>query len=327
MKKGILRIVFGSILLLLQVIGLWGKMRSGYEPYEPLLFDFYDFLLYIWGYFGVGICGTVLLFFGIRAYKTGEHAALILHFNTRKIHTVIRWVCVGFISLSFVYYVFLFVCNWQYGSIAIMLLQMFSLFFMLIYLLFYVGKRPSYVFSASLAFAGIVYLGRGADIFTGYSLYLFAGESGAPILWGQVLSYYMAGVLYLILAVKLYKEKFTGKWIRIFGWAAFIILIYGILLSDLLLWGEMYFNADALIIMLAPLVFFIYTCVLKVYGKSEQPEKEKFPAAPNKKMRADMGKTADSREMLFCRRCGKSVLEDSRFCSACGTEVIKLPKK
>lgn len=339
MKKGILRISFGAVLLFLQLIGLWAM---GEDPYFELdLSSFYNFALSFWAYFGTGICGIVLLIFGLQAYKKGERPAFVLHVCTRKIHTVIRWVCVGLVLLIFLYSILRFVCFWQYNSVSIMLLQILSAAFLLVYLLFYIGKRPSYVFSAALILVGIMYLFRGVNLFANYILYFSTWESAAVLSWSRVYSFYMIGILYIVLAVKFYREKYTGRWIRIFGWAAFIFLLYTFVFSLWMLWGDLYFDEEVCILLLLSLVFFIYTGVLKVQGKSKPPVKEESctvldsPASAYSPMpvseefivlkphiQVNMAEQDEEMPMLFCRKCGSKLMRDGKFCHRCGTGVI-----
>lgn len=67
MRQGIIRIVFGSILLFLQLLSIIGngKANTSFFWTGALIYD----IFYLLGYFSVGICGALLLLFGIRAYK------------------------------------------------------------------------------------------------------------------------------------------------------------------------------------------------------------------------------------------------------------------
>ena len=71
MKKGIKRIVAGSIMIILQVLSLIGNAKVGigiqlsFYSVEVFLYD----LMYLVGYLFVGIVGAILLIWGINAYS------------------------------------------------------------------------------------------------------------------------------------------------------------------------------------------------------------------------------------------------------------------
>lgn len=79
MKKGIIRITFGILLILVQLISIVGNLYS--ETYISLIrIKGYD-VFFVIGYLIPGICGVILLLFGIRTYLTKEKSVCILHSN------------------------------------------------------------------------------------------------------------------------------------------------------------------------------------------------------------------------------------------------------
>ena len=67
MKKGLVRIIIGSILVAFQVLGMLGSLKTHgvlIPPYPET--GGYDFA-YVFGYFLIGIVGAILLIFGIQA--------------------------------------------------------------------------------------------------------------------------------------------------------------------------------------------------------------------------------------------------------------------
>lgn len=74
MRKGIVRIVLGCVLILLQIMSIIGN-PAGMKisiSFANLYVFFYD-VLFILGAYMVGIIGVILLVFGIRAFKnSGE---------------------------------------------------------------------------------------------------------------------------------------------------------------------------------------------------------------------------------------------------------------
>ena len=82
MKRGIFRIIAGSIMISLQLL-LIIALNSA---------DYYTNAGYNSGFYTVGIVGIVLFIFGINAYKKGLRSQLVLHTKSRKFHTVFKWV-------------------------------------------------------------------------------------------------------------------------------------------------------------------------------------------------------------------------------------------
>lgn len=80
MRKGVIRIVTGSVMMFLQLAVLFFQADMFY------LLDFDSALyavVYLLGYFSVGICGAILFFFGVRAFKSGRRVELIIHKSTK----------------------------------------------------------------------------------------------------------------------------------------------------------------------------------------------------------------------------------------------------
>ena len=75
MKKGIERIILGAILIILQLMSFVGNAQAGNGiqiSFDSLGVFLYS-IIFLVSYCFFGIMGVVLLIFGIRAYKTGEH--------------------------------------------------------------------------------------------------------------------------------------------------------------------------------------------------------------------------------------------------------------
>ena len=66
MKKGMVRIVFGYILVAFQVIGIYGNYISAGTLVPPHPESGYS-IPYLIGYFMIGIIGLILLYFGYKA--------------------------------------------------------------------------------------------------------------------------------------------------------------------------------------------------------------------------------------------------------------------
>ena len=192
MERGIIRIISGIVLLILQVISLIGAFFVGNGLQGDLWF-------YI-GYFSPTIIGIILIVFGSRAYRSGICSELILHSKTGKIHTVTKWVCFVFSTLLFVSYLSLTIFSFD-------LLYLFNTACTLafsVYTLFYMYKRPSCLFSATLIFMGTAYIYKVITSLYTYILYDFSAYASFVYLCRFAL-----GILYIVVAVKLYKEDFS----------------------------------------------------------------------------------------------------------------------
>ena len=108
MKRGIFRIIAGSIMILLQIISMIALSSSDYYTLNSGYGAGFNA-----GFYTTGIVGIVLLCFGINAYKKGLRSHLILHTRSRKLHTVIKWIAFVVSILLFVYYLITFITTFS----------------------------------------------------------------------------------------------------------------------------------------------------------------------------------------------------------------------
>ena len=307
-RKGIIRIVLGSLLILLQLCVF--MTPSPYNVTESFEMNY-----------SLGIYGIILLCYGIGAYKTRERAKYILHTQKDRKYKIVKWFFVVLLMLSLVYYIALIRFQFKYGYL-IAFTQLFSTYapllasivFLMVYLVFYIGKKPCCLLSISFLFAGYSYLATQILSFNNMILY---NESYPYLFYGNLLSFVAettVGILYTIMAVKLYKECRINKWIYIFGWASIALLFINTLGNNIIMYatGYLMFSASSIIaliiriatVMLLPISLFVYTCIIKVNLTKEMVDYEN--------------------KVLFCRKCGMKLIHSSKYCSNCGTEVVEV---
>ncbi|MBP3359356.1 MAG: zinc ribbon domain-containing protein [Clostridia bacterium] len=295
MKRGIFRIIAGIIMILL-------------EFYLINLQDYNEYYTSSYIGFIIGVTeGIILMAFGIRAYNKGLRSRLILHTKAGKPHTIVKWIVFATSTLLLAYYIY--VCYYVHSFSGYIIYMIFATLSFSLYLLLYLYKKPCCLFSATLIFIGLTYLHE--QIYN--NLFLLDMKNDALMIIFNIVPSVIAGILYIIIAIKLYKENFSVKVIRVMGWIAFamefsnkvlykvlIINIYhsygSIDLTDLVDWFGLF---DFLFI----IGLFLYISVFKINTLKGQAVKE----------------TAD--KIRFCRKCGNQLINDSRFCNWCGTEI------
>lgn len=300
MKRGIFRIIAGSIMILLQIISMRSLSYS----------DFYSLnaaynVGFNAGFYTTGIVGIVLLVFGVSAYKKRLRSQLILHTRSRKLHTVVKWVAFVITILLFVYYLITIITTFSDLNIYTFLMIFATLSFAL-YLLMYLYKKPCCLLSASLLFIGIAYLYGLISNMTYYLLYLPEYDFYVIMLIFGIIPRLIAGILYIVLASKLYKENFSIKAIKIIGWFTFAMEFSNLIIYPVLVGSSYYFyNLADLFYVLFTICLLLYISVFKINTLKKQVIDE----------------ATDT--VRFCRKCGCQLISDSEFCDQCGTEIIK----
>jgi len=249
------------------------------------------------------------LIFGISAYKKGLRSQLVLHTRNRKLHTVIKWVMFVITSLLCVDYLITFIQHFDSFNIYT-LMMVFATMSFAVYLLFYIYKKPSCLPSTSLIFIGIVYL---YDIFGNMTYYLFdvlEYDFGVLLLIFRIIPKLIAGILYIVLASKLYKENFSVKAVKVIGWIAFAMeisnsIIYPVLISIDFGFVFYFYDLSSLLYTLFVLGLLLCICAFKI----------------NTLKKHVVDKTTDI--VRFCRKCGNQLINDSQFCDQCGIQIIK----
>ena len=296
MKRGIIRIIAGIVMIILQILAMIGQ-SSVENTYDTNIWSNI-------GFYSIGITGAILLFFGIRVSSDGLYSQLILHSKTKTIHTVIKWIMFSISALLFVFYVISFINSWSDFNIFTILMIFATLSFAL-YMLLYVYKKPCCLFSTALIFTGVAYLYGLISNLTYYILYLTDMDNyGMYVLFG-IIPRFITGVLYIIIAVKLYKENFSVNLIRVLGWVAFALEFINRVLCDLIVFQNFYFyDIGGVLFILLTVGIVLYTSVFEM----------------NTLRGIDVVDNDDT--IKFCRKCGTQLLEGSEFCRQCGTQII-----
>ncbi len=303
LHKGIIRIVVGTVLLFLQILSLIGDITSG-AGLAPAGSFFYNVAFYI-GYFSAGICGGLLFVFGVRAYRTGQTAQLVLHQGVRTVDTVIKYAAIVLLGLRLISLIYTVLTN-NIVSYMTFFLWLVCFVFMLIYLCFFQGRKPSFLFSASILFAGAAYLfGTGHNLLS-YILYLFTIERGWLPLVFSTLPVVITGILYLVLGVLLYSENFSVSSVKILGSVLFAFVIIEQIIGPLILVNCGFTHVFRLSNFIFPLVVFLYTSIVQISN----------PKAGD----ADLLFTE---RCTFCRICGAKLPAGSVYCNKCGTKILE----
>ena len=302
MKRGIFRIIAGIIMISLQLLAMMALTSAGVDYTS-------SDVLYNIGFYGIGVTGVILLIFGIKAYKKGLRSQLVLHTKSRKIHTVIKWIMFVITTLVCVDYSVAFIQNFDNFNIYTLLIAFATLAFA-VYLLFYIYKKPSCLPSTCLIFMGVAYLYGILSNMTYYLIYASEYDFWTMMLIFRIVPQLIAGILYIILATKLYKEKFSVNAVKVIGWVTFVlefsnVIIYPILISFEYGFVFYLFDISNLLYALFVLGLLLYISAFKINTFKQR-------------------KVYGANDMVrFCRKCGNTLLENASFCNKCGTEVIE----
>lgn len=257
MKRGIIRIVTGIVMILLQLISIAGQQSSNSSITNPNL------AFYI-GLYSVGITGVILLIFGIRAYSKGLYSQNVLHRKSQKISSVVKWTSFSISALLVLYYLIYIVVNIKDLSISTWLMFIGTSFFFT-YSLFYMYKKPSCLFSGSLIFIGSAYLYGLLSNLTWYIFYLSDLDNYPAYVMMELIPCFVAGILYIVIATMIYKEKFSIRVVKILGYIAFAMEITSRILSDIILFnGFAFYDIGALLFTIFTIAIMFYISILDI---------------------------------------------------------------
>ena len=242
MRKGLVRIILGIVLICLQILSFIGGSNS-----ISLGFDLFT-LFYLIGYLLPGVCGIVSLFCGYIAYCNGDTAKIILHTNTATHHTIIKRICISLLFVLLLYIVFINLIRDGFGVSLSLIFSLFAIVLMLLYLMLHQGKKPSFLFSAAVVLAGMSYV---CGILSNMTV--------------AAIPYFAIGILYILIGVMLYKEKFLLNRIRVMGAIAFGLEMVMVIYYRLMYWAFIPF----IIALILPTTIFAYTCIVPVCNAEE----------------------------------------------------------
>lgn len=327
MRRGIIRLVLGILLIILTVPALIGSMSTGYFVNATLI----DYI----GYFSPTFVGVILWRRGARALDNGDRSELVLHTKGKAIHVVIKWI--GF-SLS----VLLLFAHLNFFITAITdfwaefdifaFLSVFGMFAFSVYFLFYINRKPCCLFSTALILWGMAYIfGLFNDVF-------FVGLPDVEyfVITG-VLPQLFAGVLYIVTACILFKEDFSVSVIKVLGWIICLLEFFNRVVARIIVTQSVYFiDLIGLAELLFVVVLILYLSVFKIntlrgvptaavkntkkLEQREDPPVNTMPV-PNLGWRCVCGRPHPRYESSCV--CGKSKFDNMNQPKAEETEVVK----
>lgn len=289
MRRGIIRMITGVVLIVLQLIG---QSAVGKIPSNDIWYNI--------GFYSPGIIGVLLLIFGCRDYRNKRCSKLILHTNSKKIHTVMKWFGFVLSSLMFADCLLEMILSWpdiNFGSI----LNFVGFLSYCVYSLFYMYRKPSCLFSTSLIFIGVSELFGMFRNLTASVLYLLDSDYFVPYVFTRIIPELAAGGLYIVIASIIYKEKFSAKAVRTLGWIVFVCEILARVVTNIVVQQVYAVNVPGLLFVM---LLLMYTSVFKLNTLRDIPSRENNP-------------------IRFCRKCGERLIDGSCFCRMCGAESIE----
>ncbi|MBR3870522.1 MAG: zinc ribbon domain-containing protein [Clostridia bacterium] len=266
-RKGIVRIVCGSILLLLTVIAIIGAYTS-YTSYMNQYYPYYTFdkfnILDYPMHLTWALCSLLLIFFGKRAHRNGDTATMILHQIKSKHHIICKYIFGSLLTVHLIVIISDFFKYYYTRNIIISILDnpdfvfsIVSLSFLIVYFFFYIGSKLSVLFSNGLLFWGISILSFWLSNIDTIEFYAF---NFVPMI--------ISGFIYIILAIVLYRENFSSIYVKLFGCTILLLeLFYSI--GYMVLSHDIYFDISLIL----PITIFVYTCVMPMYYGKTAPVK------------------------------------------------------
>lgn len=350
MKRGVIRIVSGVVLIALQVLSAIGSKSANASVDGNLGY-------YI-GYYSPTIIGVLLMAFGIRANYIGLETELVLHRNSKKTHTVVKWIGFALSVLLLLGNLYSIITDGP-GFDIFTLLNLLGMLALSVYSLFYMYKKPSCLFSTAMIFVGSAYVYGVVSDIPYYIMYLSDTDYFIPYLYMGILPRLITGILYIVAATILYKEDFSVKVVRVLGWTIFALEVFCNVAAYTILFNDM---MSAILLALPDLPFavvvMLYMSVLNVNtlrdvpmtteandtitvnGVKEMPLSEggwkcecgrvhqKYETScicgkTKNESKKHVAIEEANDKILFCRKCGEKLIEGSLFCSKCGTEIVK----
>jgi putative Ca2+/H+ antiporter (TMEM165/GDT1 family) len=199
--------------------------------------------------------------FGIKAYKTGETAKLILH-ESRKVP---KWI----FSVLMVLLLIVGIIDNLPSMLAFdAIWYLFAAISMIVYLLSHQGKKPSFLFSATAICTGcaciLIPLGNSIDM---YSLYLATDDAlFAKVVIIPLILQIICAVLNILIGFLIYREKFSVPMIKVLGWCAFLLFL--ISKMDSIFDSHIYIDFFSISYLLQSAIF-VYTCFVPMRTKQQ----------------------------------------------------------
>ena len=255
MKKGTNRIIFGSVLLVLQLMSIIGSADANNSIIQNS--SFLSGLAFYIGYLLPGICGALLLVFGIKAYRKGETLTLILHNRTKILNCIFGFLLLLLLILGVI------------SDIDSMLnltgiLYAYSTISMIIYLWFHQGKKPSPLYAVSVIATGSVFVITPLVNLTDlYSLLISAKEAGIEhMIYISLLLSFACGVTNIASGILIYRETFSVPLIKALAVLSFVLFMIPEI--ETIFDGRIYIDFYSVRYLLQ-LAILVYTCFIPIH--------------------------------------------------------------
>ena len=287
-------IISGMFLLVFQILGWIGA--GGYNfidgtSFPVLVYNFVGLL----GFCAVGILGAVLIFLGVKSRKKSMPP---FERKRKKSYTILAYTNLVLVALVFIYNL----CNGFSNFSIFLLIQIVGNGALISYAVCYILGRKSYGLEVALLSAGISYIIGIINVLPNYLVYVKDTEYSTTIWLFGYLPQLIAAVCYFVIYAMLRKRAEKSTTTSVANIASFALMTFCVFLSTLCIMGHFQIVVDEWIFPLG-LFFFVW--------------------AEKSKRYVDEVTTTTSR-ILFCRKCGNKLLEDSLFCNLCGTPVVEV---
>lgn len=333
MRKGIFRIISGFVLIILQILSWIGNYLQSTSNYYNYLYEnqsssitAFDIGMFL-GKNAFIIIGVLLLFFGFKAYNSKETATVILHSYNTKLFTVIKFVLFSLLLGCFIIENFYVFKNFTYVLNVNFIFTFITTILIFVYLLFYINKKPCFLFSTALIFEGISYIYSSGITLTNGIYYL----DYINLFFAQSCTLLLLGIIYIILAVKLYKEKFSSLFIKILGYSSLVVYLITYIIE--MIYCFKLFNSFVLspfsivFSLIMPVFFFVYTVLFYPSTKNKviknEPSDSTIILNNNIEYSYKKPQLSSLDNVILCPACGGDISSDSEVCHVCGASTIE----
>ena len=335
MRKGIFRIISGFVLIVLQILSWIGNYLQSTSNYYNYLYEnqsssitALDIGMFL-GDNAFIIIGILLLIFGFKAYNSKDTATVVLHSYTKKSFTVIKYISFFLLLIRPVFQSIYIFENISYVFNVSFILDFILLILIFIYLLFYINKNPCFLFSAALLFEVISYIYSSATTLNN-SIYCL---DHINFFFAESCTLLLLGIIYIILAIKLYKEKFSSLFIKILGYSSLAVYLITIILEEIYyfkLFNSFVLSSISIVFsLIMPVFFFVYTVI---FSPTTDNKIIKIINERNENATVtDIGKFSRSypkpklsnlNDAELCPVCGADISSDNENCHVCGANLV-----
>ncbi len=128
------------------------------------------------------------------------------------------------------------------------------------------------MFSGSLIFIGSAYLYGLLSNLTWYIIYLPDLDNYPAYVMMEIIPCLVAGILYIVIATMIYKEKFSVRAVKILGYIVFAMEITSRILSNIILFhGFAFYDVGALLFSIFTIAIMFYISILDINSLQNEP--------------------------------------------------------